>query len=188
MSVRSGMLAAMNREQFWILIEEAREQVLDIRDASGIAGRASELLARRSSQEITAAQQILWDLMADSYRNPLWAAAYVLNGGCSDDGFDYFRGWLIAQGRAVFERVVADPDALAELPGVRAAAAEGIDFDCEEILSIAWNAHQVATGLELPADAFTIRYPDLDPAGNFDFDDRQEMARRLPALTALYSY
>jgi hypothetical protein len=56
------------------------------------------------------------------------------------------------------------------------------------MLSIAWNAHQVATGLELPADAFTIRYPDLDPAGNFDFDDRQEMARRLPALTALYSY
>jgi hypothetical protein len=179
------MLAAMNREQFWTLIEEAREQVLDTRDASGIADRASELLARRSPQEITAAQQVLWDLMADSYRNLLWAAAYLLNGGCSDDGFDYFRGWLIAQGRAVFERVVADPDVLAELPDVRAAAAEEIDCECEETLSIAWNAHQKATGEALPADAFTIRYPDVDPAEDFDFDDHQEMSRRLPALTAL---
>ncbi|MFE5591185.1 DUF4240 domain-containing protein [Streptomyces sp. NPDC056549] len=33
-------------------------------------------------------------------------AAYMVNGGCCDDGFDYFRGWLIAQGRNVFERAV----------------------------------------------------------------------------------
>ncbi|MEV7282443.1 DUF4240 domain-containing protein [Streptomyces sp. NPDC093111] len=177
----------MDREQFWILIEEAREPALDTKDASGIADCASDLLASRSSPEITAAQQILWDLMADSYQNPLWAAAYVLNGGCSDDGFDYFGGWLIAQGRTVFERAVADPDTLAVLPDVRAAAPEGI-FGCEEMLSIAWNAHQKATGQELPADAFTIRHPDLDPAWDFDFDDLEEMARRLPALTALYSY
>ncbi|QIQ04326.1 DUF4240 domain-containing protein [Streptomyces liangshanensis] len=145
------------------------------------------LLARRSPQEIVATQQVLWDLMADSYRNPLWAAAYVLNGGCSDDGFDYFRGWLIAQGRTTFERVLDAPDSLAELPDVRAAAGEGADFDCEEMLSVAWNAHLAVTGQELPADAFTIRYPDLyrDPAWNFDFDDEDEMSRRLAALTAL---
>lgn len=180
------MLVAMNTEQFWRLIEEAREQVLDTRDTAGIADRASELLARRPTHEITAAQQALWNLMADSYRNLLWAAAYVLRGGCSDDGFDYFRGWLIAQGRVVFERVVAYPDALAELPDVRAGAAEGIDCECEETLSIAWNAHQKATGQELPAHAFAIRYPALDPTEDFDFDDHQEMSRRLPALTALY--
>jgi hypothetical protein len=182
------MLAAMNKEQFWKLIEKARERVPDTREVSDIAGRASALLARCSAQEITAAQQTLWDLMADSYQNPLWAAAYVVNGGCSDDGFDYFRGWLIAQGCTTFERVLADPDTLAELPGVLTAAAEGIDLDCEDMLSIAWNAHEKATGQELPADAFTIRYPCLDPAWDFDFDDREEMARRLPALTALYSY
>ncbi|MFC9245678.1 DUF4240 domain-containing protein [Streptomyces sp. NPDC057136] len=74
--------------------------------------------------------------MADSCTNPLWAAAYVINGGCSDDGFDYFRGWLIAQGREVFERTAADPDALAEVPIVRASAADGLDLACEEVLSI----------------------------------------------------
>ena len=50
--------------------------------------------------------------MAGSYWTPLWAAAYVINGGCSDDGFDYCRGWLILQGREVFEHVVADPRTL----------------------------------------------------------------------------
>ncbi|PZH17222.1 hypothetical protein C1I97_05340 [Streptomyces sp. NTH33] len=29
-----------------------------------------------------------------SYQNPLWAAAYVVNGGCSDDGFGCFQGRL----------------------------------------------------------------------------------------------
>ncbi|MCT9094246.1 DUF4240 domain-containing protein [Streptomyces sp. ASQP_92] len=178
----------MNKEHFWMLIEKAREHVPDTRDGSNVADCASALLARRSVHEITAAQQTLWDLMADSYQNRLWAAAYVINGGCSDDGFDYFRGWLIAQGRPTFERVLAAPDTLAELSHVRTAAAEGTDLDCEDMLSIVWNAHQKATGQELPAGAFTIRYPDLDPAWDFNFDDREEMARRLPALTALYSY
>ena len=28
--------------------------------------------------------------------------------GCSDDTFDYFRGWLIAQGKETFEKVLDD--------------------------------------------------------------------------------
>lgn len=81
---------------------------------------------------------------------------------------------------------MADPDALAEVPIVRASAADGIDLDCEEALSIVWNAHVIATGKQLPDDAFSIRYPELDPTWKFDFDDRGEMTRRLPRLAALY--
>lgn len=182
----------MDREQFWQLIEAAREQVLDADAAAGdseaVAVAAAELLAGRPATEIVAAQQALWDVMAESYANPLWAAAYTINGGCSDDGFDYFRGWLIAQGREVFERTTADPDALADLPVVRAAAPEGMELECEDVLGIAWNAHLKATGEQLPAGAFSIRYPALDPDWGFDFDDRDELARRLPRLTALYAH
>ncbi|MBV1941234.1 DUF4240 domain-containing protein [Streptomyces sp. BV286] len=176
----------MNKEQFWQLIEAARNQTSNLNDGELVARRAASQLATYPAEEIVASQQVLWDLMADSYTNPLWAAAYVINGGCSDDGFDYFRGWLIAQGREVFERIVADPDALAEVPVVRAAAADGIDLDCEEALSIVWNAHVMATGRQLPDDAFTIRYPELDPTWGFDFDDQAEMTRHLPRLAALY--
>ncbi|MES5820772.1 DUF4240 domain-containing protein [Streptomyces sp. RG80] len=176
----------MNRLQFWQLIESARAQASNPNDGEEVAHGATSLLASYPTEEIVAAQQVVWDLMADSYTNPLWAAAYMINGGCSDDGFDYFRGWLITQGREVFERTILDPDALAELPVVRASAVDGIDLEGEDTLSIAWDAHVKATGGQLPDDAFTIRYPELDPAWDFDFDDRDEMTSRLPRLAALY--
>ncbi|MFI0504020.1 DUF4240 domain-containing protein [Streptomyces albogriseolus] len=176
----------MNRQRFWQLIDAARDQAPDPDDAEDVAHRATAQLETYPAESIVAAQQALWDLMADSYTNPLWAAAYVINGGCSDDGFDYFRGWLIAQGRETFERAVADPDALAALPVVRASAADGHDLECEGVLSIVWNAHIRATGRQLPGDAFTIRYPELDPTWNVDFDDHAETTRRLPRLAALH--
>jgi uncharacterized protein DUF4240 len=172
--------------QFWMLIDDVRGQVADPADGETVASRASTLLAAHPREEIVAAQQALWDLMTASYFNPLWAAAYVINGGCSDDGFDYFRGWLITQGREAFEQVVADPDSLADLPVIRAAAADGEELECEAALSIVWDAHMTATGEQLPAEAFTIRYPELDSAWDFDFDNRTEVERRLPRLAALY--
>ena len=184
---RAGERAGIQR--FWQLVEEAREVSCGRVGVGGdaVAHTAAALLARREVGEIVAAQQALWTLMAISYRSPLWAAAYLINGGCSDDGFDYFRGWLILQGQETFERVVADPDALAELAAVRAAAAHGVDLDSEEALSIAWEAHRRATGEQLPAGSFSVRYPELDQAWNFDFDDMGEMRRRLPRLAALYA-
>ncbi|MEU9858038.1 DUF4240 domain-containing protein [Streptomyces sp. NPDC047974] len=176
----------MNKEQFWEVIAQARDRAITPHDSEAIAREATSLLAARPVEEIITAEEVLWDLMVESYTNPLWAAAYIVNDGCSDDGFDYFRGWLIAQGREVFERVVADPDALAKLPVVQGAAAAGSDLDGEGMLVIAWNAHITAAGDRLPPDTLTICYPQLDPAWNFDFSDSDEMARRLPRLAALF--
>lgn len=186
MSDPSVKLSDVDSNAFWTLIADARSQVPDPSDSEAVAAAASSLLATRPPSDIVAAQQVLWDLLAFSYRNPLWAAAYLINGGCSDDGFDYFRGWLLTQGRSVFESAVADPDSLASSPAVVAAAESGLELDCEAALSIAWTAHQTATGMKLPEDAFTIRYPDLDPDWDFDFDDGAELAARLPRLAALF--
>ncbi|MGW7437830.1 DUF4240 domain-containing protein [Streptomyces sp. NPDC054849] len=172
----------MDKQTFWKLIETARADAA----AEEVAPRAAELLSGFPETEIAAAQQVLWDLLAESYRNPLWAAAYVINGGCSDDGFDYFRGWLLTQGRAAFDAALADPDSLAAHPAVRDAAAGGLELWDEEALSIAWTAYGTATGRELPADSFTIRYPPLDPSWDFDFDDEEEITARLPRLSALF--
>jgi hypothetical protein len=176
----------MDITQFWKLIEDARSQVPDPAEGEAVADSAAALLATRPRHEIAAAEQVLWGLMTSSYRNPLWAAAYVINGGCSDDGFDYFRGWLITQGHDVFQRAVADPDTLAELPAVLAASEDGEEMECEGTLSIAANAYLTATGEKLPDDTFTVEYPELDPAWEFDFDDAAEIRRRLPRLAALY--
>lgn len=34
-------------------------------------------------------------------------------GGCSDDGFDYFLGWLVAQGKEVYHSTLENPEFLA---------------------------------------------------------------------------
>jgi hypothetical protein len=52
--------------------------------------------------------------MDQAYTWDLWGAAYVINGGCSDDTFEYFGSALISRGRDVFERALADPDSLAD--------------------------------------------------------------------------
>ena len=177
----------MNTDDVWRLVEQARAELGHrAADAEAVAERMTALLARREPAEIVAFAQPLWDLLALSYRADLWAAAYVVNGGASDDGFDYFRGWLVAQGRATFEQTLADPDSLGGNPIVVRAAAEGEDVECEDLLSVAWTAHLAVTGQKLPAGAFTIRYPPLDPDWDFDYDDGDEMRRRLPRLTALY--
>ncbi|MYW62487.1 DUF4240 domain-containing protein [Streptomyces sp. SID8379] len=176
----------MDNDRFWQLIDQARRLAADPADAGAVATHATTLLADHQPAQILQAEQILWDLMAASYLAPLWAAAYQINGGCSDDGFDYFRGWLIAQGRATFEQVINDPDSLADLPAVKQAAAKGWDLEGEAILPIVWNAYRAATGSEPPADNFTIRYPELDPEWDFDFGDHERIARLLPRTAALY--
>ncbi|MEU5878917.1 DUF4240 domain-containing protein [Spirillospora sp. NPDC047279] len=177
----------MDTTAFWALIDEARAQTPaydhEYERAEAVAAAVTRTLTTRPLPEIIAAQQTLWDLLSDSYRNPLWAAAYLINGGCSDDGFDYFRGWLITQGQEVHERAVADPDSLADLPVVQEAAEE---LECEATLAIAWDAYRKAAGEDLPPDSYTIRYRDLERDWNFDFDDTAEMKARLPRLAALY--
>ncbi|GAA4010849.1 hypothetical protein GCM10022247_36370 [Allokutzneria multivorans] len=165
----------MDVHQFWQLIDDARGRAGDPEDGEAVSAVASALLSARPRAEIVAAQQVLRDLMADSYGAPLLAAARVINGGTSDDGFEYFRGWLITRGREVFERAVADPDTLAELPAVRAAADDGEERECEAALGIAVDAYFAATGEWIPAGAFTIRYPELDGSEH-----------RLPRLEALF--
>ncbi|MFE6132232.1 DUF4240 domain-containing protein [Streptomyces sp. NPDC056437] len=177
----------MDTEEFWNLIEQARGRAADSTDAEDIARQATALLAAREPQQILDAQQILWDVMAASYKAPLWAAAYLINGGCSDDGFEYFRGWLITQGRTTFEQVVDDADRLADLPAVRAAASVGMDLEGERTLSMAWDAYEKATGTQLPGGSFSINYPQLDPAWDVDFDDHGRIAARLPGIAALFT-
>ncbi len=54
------------------------------------------------------------ELLHAANTHELWGAAYLINGGCSDDGFVYFREWLIQRGRDVFEAALRDPEILVD--------------------------------------------------------------------------
>jgi hypothetical protein len=172
----------MRTDDFWAVIDRA---TADRPGSPGeVAKRAVAELATRDPEEIVAWGRHLDKVMAASGKEDLWAAAYLINGGCSEDGFDHFRGWLIANGREVLARAVREPDSLAELPAVRAAALNGAVFEAEEVLSIAAEAHQQAAGSALPDSDVPVTKP--DPAQLWDFDDEEEMARRLPRLSGLF--
>lgn len=172
----------MRTEDFWQLIDRARAGVGGEPDA--VAARAVALLAERDPADIVGYAQHQRRVLVASYRVDLWGAAYLINGGASDDGFEYFRGWLMTQGREVFARAVADPDSLAELPQVRAASLSGEEFECEDMLAVAWEAYRKATATELPSVQDAAPVPDLNDF--WDFDDEEEARRRLPKLAALF--
>src|SRR5215203_4472870 len=100
----------MDHLQFWRLIEAARAE------SGGDCRRQvillTEILTELPEQDIVRFEQILGEHMAFSHNWDLWAAAFIINGGCSDDCFDYFRGWLIGQGAAVFYSAFRDPESL----------------------------------------------------------------------------
>jgi hypothetical protein len=176
-------------DTYWDLVDEARSGVADpVEDADRVAARLVDLLAECPVPEILQAEVRFQELQRRSYRWDLWAAAYLIRGGCSDDGFDYFRGWLVMQGRRAWEAAVADPDSLADTVRSSETFAE-----CEDALAVAGDAHARATGdrdgfwpaweavpgarASLPAD---------DPVGEqWDFDDDDVMRVRLPRLSAL---
>lgn len=51
-------------------------------------------------------------LLYDTYNSKMWCAGYIMNGGCSDDGFEYFRNWIISRGKATYYKAKENPDTL----------------------------------------------------------------------------
>jgi hypothetical protein len=178
----------MRTDDFWAVIDRATADRPDppaaMVGADEVAKRAVAELATRDPAEIVAWGRHLDRVMAASGKEDLWAAAYLINGGCSEDGFDHFRGWLIANGRDVLAGAVREPDSLAELSSVRAAASTGAVFEAAQVLSIADEAHEQATGAGLPPSEVPRTRPDASEL--WDFDDEDEMTRRLPRLAALF--
>ncbi|WP_318209202.1 MULTISPECIES: DUF4240 domain-containing protein [unclassified Streptomyces] len=108
----------MNEDAFWALIDELSRRTGDLEERT--EWLRAELL-RRPPAESVEFQVRLDDACEVAGTRALWRAANrIESGACSDDGFHYFTLWLVGQGRKVYDSVVADPDALADVPGIRA--------------------------------------------------------------------
>jgi hypothetical protein len=165
----------MDRDEFWQVIEDSRRGS----DLDAQIESLSERLASLAPSDIVDFERHLWTLMAESYTWELWGAAYLIHGGCSDDGFDYFRGWLMAQGRRWFEIALADPDSLADLPELD----ENVEL--EDIWYIANQAHEGMAGSRIPQEIYR-GIPRRELGEGWDFDDEGEMKRRYPKLSAMF--
>jgi hypothetical protein len=99
----------MKKEQFWALIAAFKAE--EEEDTESLV----ETLSTYSVDDIAQFEMYFQTAMNQSYTSELWGAAFTILGGCSNDSFDYFRGWLIAQGQEFFEAAVQQPEALATL-------------------------------------------------------------------------
>jgi hypothetical protein len=102
----------MDEMQFWGIVQHAHEHSEGDMDdkCEAITAQVSQL-----PREDAVAFARLFDSMMDrSYTWPLWGAAFVIHGGCSDDTFSDFRSSLISRGRQAFESALADPETLAD--------------------------------------------------------------------------
>ncbi|WP_345675775.1 DUF4240 domain-containing protein [Yinghuangia aomiensis] len=187
----------MDAEEFWALIDDACAEVDarepdfdDRRDA--IERACEERLVGRAPAEIVGFSLRQWQLRDHAYRYDLWAAAFLIEGWWSDDGFMDFRDGLISLGRNWYERALADPDALADHPAVR----DGGDvlIGNEDFNRAAHRAYQRLTGepdglnaaLEASPEAVPLRVM-TEPAGvRWDVADGDEVRRRLPRLAGIF--
>jgi hypothetical protein len=152
----------MDRTKLWAMAEAARPA--GAVDCAQHAARLLAALAELPTAEILAYQHLHDQLMAESYHWDLWGAAYLLNFGCSDDGFDYFRGWLLTRNSW---------------------------FWCQDILGVAYEAYQRRTGQPITpqnvCDMFGAGPPRAtwSPGGEpWDPEDDQQMRQRWPRLFA----
>jgi len=157
---------------FWETIEQAKILAKD--DIEKRPAALKQLLMRLTAEQIQQFEVIYREKLAEAYRRDLWGAAYVIQGGCSDDGFDYFRDFLISEGQQAFQNALQRPDDLAqiELPD---------DVELEDFRYSIADAYEAVTGQELPIS--NVIFP-TEPAGQAWTEDQLESL--YPQLCAKY--
>ncbi|UQZ32197.1 molybdenum metabolism regulator [Paenibacillus sp. PK3_47] len=179
----------MASNSFWKLIEQSRQH------GKEQVEWLTETLAKASVDEIARFEIEFINKMEQSYTSAIWGAAYVLLGGCSDDGFDYFRGWLIAQGEDVYNRVLNDPEYLAEYLSEEVLQENDVYPELEEMLSVATDAYTYSrTGsFEYDNDMNIAFLDELEARGyqfkpkNIEFDwEEDDLEERYPVLWARF--
>lgn len=163
----------MDETTFWKLIESSKAQCTpSVGDQAEIL---QEMLLQLPPEEIIAFDRLFYRFRDQAYTWSLWGAAYVIGGGCSDDGFDYFRAGLIAQGRDIYYAALKDPESLADLPD------PGVE-EFEEMLYVGRQAYGIATSEEMPDDA-GYTHPQ-EPKG--ERWEEEKLEQLFPRLTERY--
>lgn len=139
----------MDNDQFWQIIEAARKKHPE--DGELRVDAIRDHLSKLAPHEIIDFDTILDECRDRAYSWDLWGAIYLMNGGCSDDGFTDFRGWLISRGREVYERALGDPDSLAD----EFDPSED-DYELLSMLNVADEAYEASTGEAMPSRARTF--------------------------------
>lgn len=181
----TGTESVMTEKQFWGLLASAKSKSDDWDEQlEWLQGN----LAKKSVNDILRFDYHFNQNYYKSYTSDLWASAYIIMGGCSEDSFDYFRAWLLFLGKEPYEEALRNPESI--IPYL-----EGLEKDVpefEDFLSCATMAFEEKTGLD--QEDYLNLYERLSgdyfeqPEMKFDWDEEDEEGLRLkfPLLWELY--
>ena len=158
----------MDTNEFWALNADLPPE--------SAAEVVQERLTAINPERIVQYKRLFDKFFSEAYRWDLWGAAYLIDGGCSDDGFIDFRYGLISRGRSIFEEALNDPDSLV------AFASDSDDgyIPNEDFGYAAARAYKEVTGTDMPSQEY--EHP-KEPAGeDWDFDDPELCNQKLPKL------
>ena len=172
----------MDEEQFWTIVQTAVDEAGD--DEDEYLEVAKRELSKLSLKEMVGFRLRTDKLLYDSYTSEMWCAGYLMNGGCSDDGFEYFRLWVISRGRKAYEAAMANPDNLIDYIGDD----DEMDFfEFESFWFVALEAFEEAVDAELydyiDDENFKTcegNYPNFE--FNWEEDEPKSMQKLCPRL------
>lgn len=168
----------MDENTFWSIIDSAVSH--NKAESDYQYDQLKNRLRQMNPEEIVGFDRAMQQAIDKAYTVKLWGAAYLINGGCSDDGFVYFRGWLIAQGSTLYKQALADPDSLADYLQTYLGSA---NIEDEDLLMTPGMIFEEKVGAGEVYDVGLDLI--VEPAGeNWDFNDMEQMKRRLPKLFA----
>lgn len=173
----------MTEDLFWGLLETAKQKGEDLEEQ--FEWLVSHLM-RKPLKDIVLFDYFFNENYRKSYTSDLWAAAYIVMGGCSDDCFDYFRAWLMYLGKESYYACIEDPEKMIPYLKILEEAEEAPQF--EDLLMAASMAYEEKTGMDF--DEYYDLYVKLtgdeqiDQEIEFDWDedDEEGLKRKYPLL------
>ncbi len=178
----------MTERDFWQIMEQRRTwKLLDPTRTHFCSGPGTEdvfiqNLATFSVDELLSFATYWNHHWSRTVRDDLWAAAYLIDGGCSDDAFyNYVRPGVILLGENLFEAVIKDPDqTLAGLPNAGQELIQG------EFCHVVQLAFEEKTGQDLDWGELPQIRPINDPPDRAVNWKEEDLPRLFPKLWAIY--
>lgn len=159
----------MTRDEFWQLVAQAIGK--KGRNLERAENDLDQLLKSLEAKEIEEFVCHYVALQNEANTPSILEAAFIIGFGDSDDGFLYFRRWMVFQGQTAFARILTNPDYLGNYdPQAEPIEYWGSEYDPS-------GAYEAVTGRELPVSDVAV-YPEATA----DIYDPEILAQRYPTL------
>lgn len=169
----------LNEKKYWKIVSKS---LINSRSENEQEDKLKIIISTLSSKEMIGFGLRTHKLLKDTYTSKMWCAGYLMNGGCSDDGFEYFRSWIISRGKEVFYEAKENPDNL-----ISEFSSFKFEYEFENFQYVSFEPFKLKTGKDIhdytDYKEFRLKegnYPEIEI--NWYEDTPETMRRICPKL------